>query len=145
MTDIQHDIDIELVARLRLAVGRLARRLRQQAEADLTPSGLSALAVIERGPLTLGELAAKERVRPPSMTRIVAKLEESGLVNRSPDEKDGRVFRVALTTEGRQAIQKIRTRKNAYLSKKLRSLPSDEIDALEKAVGTLERILEADA
>ena len=140
----EQEIDIQLVARLRLAVGRLARRLRQQAEADISPSGLSALAIIERGPLTLGELAARERVRPPSMTRIVAKLEETGLVTRTPDDQDGRVYRVALTHEGKQTIQRIRTRKNAYLAKKLRSLSRADIEALERAVETFERILEED-
>jgi DNA-binding MarR family transcriptional regulator len=135
-------IDIQLVARLRLAVSRLARRLRQQAEGEISPSGLSALASIEKGPITLGELAERERVRPPSMTRIVAKLEEDSLVTRTPDEHDGRVHRVALTAEGRRTIQQIRSRKNAYLARKLRTLSKDEIDALQKAVATFERILE---
>jgi DNA-binding MarR family transcriptional regulator len=98
--------------------------------------------VIEKGPITLGDLAAGERVRPPSMTRIVAKLEESKLVVRTADENDGRVFRVALTPEGKKTIQQIRGRKNAYLARKLRSLSQEEVDALERAVGTLERILE---
>jgi DNA-binding MarR family transcriptional regulator len=142
MTESTKTIDTELVARLRLSVSRLARRLRQQAEGDITPSGLSALAVIEKGPITLGDLAAGERVRPPSMTRIVAKLEESKLVVRTADENDGRVFRVALTPEGKKTIQQIRGRKNAYLARKLRSLSQEEVDALERAVGTLERILE---
>jgi DNA-binding MarR family transcriptional regulator len=136
------EIDTQLVARLRLAVGRLARRLRQQAEANITPSGLSALMIIEQGPLTLGELAARERVQPPSMTRIIARLEESGLVTRSHDPRDGRVYLVALTAEGHRTIDRMRTRKNAYLAKKLRSASREEIAALEQAVSTLERILQ---
>jgi DNA-binding MarR family transcriptional regulator len=76
------------------------------------------------------------------MTRIVAKLEEDSLVTRTPDERDGRVHRVALTAEGRRTIQQIRSRKNAYLARKLRTLSKDEIDALQKAVATFERILE---
>jgi DNA-binding MarR family transcriptional regulator len=135
------DVDIQLVARLRLAVGRLARRLRQQAEAGISPSGLSALAVIEQGPLTLGELATRERVQPPSMTRIIAKLEEDGLVVRSQDPLDRRISRVALTAEGKRTIDRIRSRKNAYLVKKLRSASPDELHALEQAVVTLERLL----
>jgi DNA-binding MarR family transcriptional regulator len=139
------DLDIQLVARLRLVVSRLARRLRQQAEKDITPSGLSALASIERlGPCTLGELAARERVQPPTMTRIVVRLEEDGLVDRIVGPEDRRVSRVALTADGRQTIQRIRSRKNAYLAKKLRKLSADEIEALARAVDALERILEED-
>jgi DNA-binding MarR family transcriptional regulator len=119
--------------------------LRQQAEKGITPSGLSALASIERlGPCTLGELAAHERVQPPTMTRIVVRLEEDALVDRIVDPADRRVSRVALTGDGRQTIQRIRSRKNAYLAKKLRKLSSGEIDALARAVDALERILEED-
>jgi DNA-binding MarR family transcriptional regulator len=139
------DLDIQLVARLRLVISRLARRLRQQAEKGITPSGLSALASIERlGPCTLGALAAHERVQPPTMTRIVVRLEEDGLVDRIVDPEDRRVSRVALTGDGRQTIQRIRSRKNAYLAKKLRKLSAGEIDALTRAVDALERILEED-
>jgi DNA-binding MarR family transcriptional regulator len=81
-----------LAARLRLGVTRLARRLRQEAEAGLSPSTLAALASIERlGPLTMSELCAVERVQPPSMTRIVSGLAEAGLVNRTADPADRRV------------------------------------------------------
>src|SRR5881227_2139715 len=95
--------DTELASRLRLAVTRLARRLRQQAEGEATPSQLSALASVERlGPITLGELAAVERVQPPSMTRIVARLEESGYVTRVVDPTDRRVARAGITDAGRE-------------------------------------------
>src|SRR2546423_13827260 len=91
--------DAELAARLRLAVTRLARRLRQEtqnADGDVPPSGLSALSSIERlGPLTLGELSAVERVQPPTMTKVVAGLESLGLVSRTVDPADRRVARVA--------------------------------------------------
>ena len=82
--------DEELAARLRLSATRLARRLRQEADAGLTPSQLSALAVIEReGPLTLGALADQEKVAPPSITKVVAKLESIGLVARAVDPAIG--------------------------------------------------------
>ncbi len=89
----------ELPTRLRLAIMRLARRLRQQADADLTPSMLSALANIEyRQPVTLGELATAERVTPPTMSKIVARLQEAELVTRTPDDNDKRIQRLSLST-----------------------------------------------
>src|SRR5207248_11562840 len=97
--------DTDLAARLRLAITRLARRLRQQAEGEVTPSQLSALSSVERlGPVTLGELAAVERVQPPSMTRIVAGLEEAGLVARKVDERDRRIARVPTTVAGQRLL-----------------------------------------
>src|SRR5947207_14933426 len=90
--------DAELAARLRLLIARLARRLRQQAQGEISPSQVSALASIERlGPLTLGELSGIERVQPPSMTRIVAALEAGGLVSRTVDPADRRVAHVEAT------------------------------------------------
>src|ERR687891_597030 len=93
--------DTELATRLRLGIMRLARRLRQQAPEGITPSQLSALATLEgNGPLTLKDLAAAERVQPPTMTRIVAALEEAGLVVRSVDKKDRRCSNLKLTGDG---------------------------------------------
>src|SRR3954469_1794979 len=87
--------DAELASRLRLAVTRLARRLRTQLPGQLTPSQLATLSSVERlGPLTLGELSSAERVKPPTMTKIVACLEELGLVTRTVDQSDRRVARV---------------------------------------------------
>ena len=92
----------ELAARLRLVLNRLARRLRNQTPEDLSPSLTSALVTIElQGPITLGRLAACERVTPPSITRMVATLERLGLVRREADPADRRVARVSLTPEGR--------------------------------------------
>lgn len=137
------DVDAELVSRLRLAVMRLARRLRQQAESGISPSMLSAVATIANcGPLTLGRLAEIERVQPPTVTRVVARLEEEGLVAREPDAHDKRVSRMSVTPEGRRLIERARNRKNAYLAKQLRKLSPDEIVALTSVVGSLERLLE---
>src|SRR5437764_9162406 len=119
--------DTELAARLRLAVTRLARRLRQQADGEATPSQLSALASVERlGPITLGELAAVERVQPPSMTRIVAGLEEAGFVSRQVDPRDRRVARVETTVAGQRFLERSRGRKNAYLAARVRNLDADD-------------------
>jgi len=135
-----------LAAELRLAVMRLARRLRQQAPGDVTPSMLSALTVVDRlGPITLGDLAGFERVRPPTMTRIVARLEEDGLVEREPDESDGRVTRIRLSSAGRKLISKNRTRKDAYLADRLRQLSPRERSRLQGGIEVIQRLLDEEA
>jgi DNA-binding MarR family transcriptional regulator len=137
------EVDRELVERLRLAVGRLARRLRQQAVDEITASQLSALTSINRfGPLTLGKLASVERLRPPSVTRIAAGLEEAGLVVRRPDPGDRRVARVEITPRGRDLLERIRTRKDAYLAARLTALPPEQLAVLRDATAVLERLLE---
>src|SRR4051794_29544474 len=114
-----------IAARLRLSATRLARQLRQETSAGLTPSQLSALATIERhGPLTLGTLAEHERVAPPSITKLVAKLEAGGLVARKLDGKDRRVAWVSTTTAGNRRLATIRQRKNAWLP--ARPAPPDD-------------------
>jgi DNA-binding MarR family transcriptional regulator len=133
----------ELPTRLRLAILRLARRLRQQAEADLTPSMLSAMANIEyRQPVTLGQLAEAERVTPPTMSKIVGRLEDARLVIRTADSEDKRIQRLSLSREGVKLIARNRSRKNAYLARKLRRLEPEEVAKLEDAVEVIEKILE---
>ena len=135
-------VPTELAPRLRMAVMRLARRLRQQAEGEVTPTLLSALSTVERtGPLSLGELAAAERVQPPTVTRAVARLEELGLVRREADPADRRVSRVQVTPEGRRYVQRSRTRKDAYLAQRLRSLDPTEQALLAEALPLLERLV----
>ena len=146
MTSDRKPRDDRLAAELRLVVMRLARRLRQQAPADVTPSMLSALTVVERlGPITLGDLAGFERVRPPTMTRIVARLEEDGLVAREPDESDGRVTRLELSSAGRKLITKNRTRKDAYLADRLKRLSPRERARLEAGIEVIQRLLDEEA
>jgi DNA-binding MarR family transcriptional regulator len=142
MTTTTVDQDQELPARLRLAVMRLARRLRQQAEAGATPSMLSALSTVERlGPVTLTELAQLERVQPPSITKVVARLEEEGLVKRSTDLKDRRVARIALTAKGKRLIEQNRSRKNAYLARAMSDLSTEDVNVLIKALDVLDRLM----
>ena len=137
--------EAELASRLRLAVMRLGRRLRGQAEGDLTPSQASALSSVERlGPLTLGELSAAEGVRPPTLTKIVAALEEKGLVARHTDPADRRVSRVEATAAGSQLLTRSRSRLDAYLARRLASLESDDREALVRAVAVIEGLLERD-
>ncbi len=138
--DRSHD---ELAARLRLAVARLARRLRREAGGDISPSQLSALAsVAHQGPLTLSELSAIEQVQPPTMTRVVAHLEEQGLLTRTVDPEDRRVARVTATSLGEQFLDEARRRKNTYLAARLASMTAGDREALAQALEVLEHLAE---
>ena len=138
-------VDPQMAARLRLVLNRLARRLRREAADDLSPSLISALVTIDvHGPITLGELAAHELVRPPSVTRMVTGLEQRGLVRREADAGDRRVARVSLTAEGRRVLRSTRTRKTAYLAKRLGRLDEAQLAALMDALPVLESLLEGE-
>ncbi|HEX2040309.1 MAG TPA: MarR family transcriptional regulator [Acidimicrobiales bacterium] len=134
----------ELAARLRLVMARLVRRARQEATTmETTPSMLSALSIVANlGSPTLGELAAAERVTPPTVTKIVARLEDAGLVAREQDAGDRRIARVRLTDEGRRFVERTRSRASAYMAKRLRTLSDEEREVLAAAVPVLERLLE---
>jgi len=133
---------VELAARLRLGVTRLARKLRQEAEPGLTPSLLSALATIDRrGRVTVGELGTLEQVQPPTMTRLVASLVDAGLVRREPDEADRRVAWLSITPDGARLLGRTRRRKEAYLVRRLQRLTPDELEVLERAAPVLERLV----
>jgi len=132
------------VARFRLAIVRLARKQRQQAGTGLTPSLQSALAMIDvRGPLTLGELAAVEQISPPTITRIVSKLEEMGLVARAVDPHDRRVTRVDVTTQGQRQLAESRERRDVWLRERLDGLAPEDLEVLVAAIEPLERLLQA--
>jgi DNA-binding MarR family transcriptional regulator len=131
-----------LAADLGLAIGRLARRLRQQGNGGVTASLLSALWTIERlGPITLGDLATAERVQPPTITRIVSRLEESALVTREVDPADRRVARIALTGQGRRLLDTTRSRRTAYLAKALRSVRPEDRAVLARAVELMDDLI----
>jgi DNA-binding MarR family transcriptional regulator len=130
-----------LGSQLRLAVLRLSRRLRQQSVGDVTASQLSALsAVAKHGELSLGELAAIERVAPPSMTRIAARLEEQQLLERRVDAADRRVARVAASPAGASLLAENRTRRDAFLAARLQDMTPEEQDILARAIPLLERL-----
>ena len=141
--------DPELATRLRLAVTRMARRLRQESGVvgpELSPTLTSALATIDRcGPLTPSAFAEAERIQRPTATRIVGRLEQQGLVARSADPTDGRVSFVAATSDGRALLKRIRTRKSEYLAKRLKQLTPEEQATLGRAAELLERLLEEPA
>ncbi len=133
-------------ARLRMAIVRTSRRLRQEAAGaggELTPTAVAALATVERhGPLTPSELAGIERVKRPTATRTLRGLTEAGLVDRAPDPADGRSALVSVTAEGRERLRRLRGRKNAYLARRMRGLPVADLATLERAAEILEGILE---
>jgi DNA-binding MarR family transcriptional regulator len=139
---------MDAAAQLRLGIVRTARRLRQEAAAEasgLTPTSTAALATIERhGPLTPSELAVLERVQRPTVTRTLGCLEREGLVERTPDPADGRSALVSLNAAGRERLRRLRGRKNAYLAKRMRDLPAEDVAVLERAAEILEGMLESE-
>ena len=136
--------DAALASALRPAVMRLARRLRQMRDdddLDLGSNQLSAMAVLlNSGDLTMGELAAAEKMQPPSMTRIVNALEERGLVARAADPRDRRASRVSLTGSGRQILLANRRRRDQWLAKRLAELDPAEREVLRESVRILEKV-----
>jgi DNA-binding MarR family transcriptional regulator len=132
----------EIAARLRLSATRLARRLRQESGAGLSPSQQSALAVIaNHGPLTLGALAEHERVAPPSITKVVSKLECDGLVTRAPDRADRRICRVAISPEGEALLEESRRRKTAWLTARISELDPERQRRLADALDMLDELV----
>lgn len=133
----------DLAGRLRLATARLARQLRLQADTGLSASQHSALASIEtHGPLTLGDLAAREQVAPPTVTKVVGRLEDDGLVDRTVDPADRRVSRVSITPEGRRRLDRSRARRDAALAERLATLSPGDLDRLGHAVDVLEALVD---
>ena len=131
----------DLADRLSHAVVRLARLLRQQDEGELTPTMRAALGTISRdGPLTFGELAAIEQVAPPTITKVVGKLEDAGLVVREPDEVDRRVWRISLSEAGRRRLDSDRRRRRRWLTEQVHGLDAADVDRLAEAVDVLERL-----
>jgi DNA-binding MarR family transcriptional regulator len=137
--------DAALSSHLRVAVMRLARRLRsQRLESPHSLTHFAALATVERhGPITPGALADHERVRPPSMTRIVTYLENAGFIRRDPHPTDGRQQLLSATEAGRDLLAADRRRRDAWLARQLGSLTDEEIATLTKALPVLERLAQA--
>jgi|APCry1669192269_1035402.scaffolds.fasta_scaffold30997_2 DNA-binding MarR family transcriptional regulator len=144
MTSTAHtstDLDLDVAARLRTAVTRLNRRLRQQSLGGISPAQASMLAMADRlGTPTLGELAKAEQIQPPTTTRLVAQMEDAGLLARLTDEKDKRVCRVEVTPAGRRELKRIRNEKTAYLVDRLESLDESERLRAVELVELLERL-----
>ncbi|NQX11747.1 MarR family transcriptional regulator [Microbacteriaceae bacterium VKM Ac-2855] len=132
----------ELATDVRVAVGRLGRRLRKEkAQHDMSDTMFAVLAYLFReGPKTLGELADYEQVKPPSMTRTVNCLVDDGLAERMPDARDGRVTRIRPTTAGSDLVLKVRESRNAWLVQQLADLTADERATLADAAAILRRL-----
>jgi DNA-binding MarR family transcriptional regulator len=149
MTQIASDPTLtESASRLRMVIVRTSRRLRQEAAGavgELTPTSAAALATVERhGPLTPSELAEIERVKRPTATRTLRVLSEAGLVERTRDPEDRRSALVSITAIGRDRLRRLRSRKNAYLARRMRDLPAADLVTLDRAAEILERILEGE-
>jgi DNA-binding MarR family transcriptional regulator len=147
--------DVGLATALRISVSRLARRLRVERTAQGTPESelsdtqFAALSVLERYSdpdkpgMTPGDLAEHEKVQPPSMTRVIAVLEERGLVMRAPHSTDRRQVVLTVTDEGRTVVQRARRRRDAWLAKRLKELSPQERATLRAAAPILEKLSQA--
>ena len=130
-----------LAAALRVSISRLSRRMRAQGDSFLSATQLAALGAVSRhGVLTPGELAEHERVQPPSMTRVIARLEEMQLLTRSPHPTDRRQVVLRLTPEGEKLLKEERRRKEAWLAQRLGELTAEERAILRQAAPILERL-----
>ncbi|MEA2355235.1 MAG: hypothetical protein QOD61_1364 [Solirubrobacteraceae bacterium] len=136
---------VELAARLRVVLLRTSRRLRHRGDTGLSPSLTNALiAVARRGPLTPSELADGEQVKRPTATRLIACLEQAGLVSRDPDPDDGRSYRVGVTPRGASLLASVAGCNDAYLARGLGGFEPEELATLARAADLLERLLEED-
>ena len=144
-TENQLGTDAGLASSLRMSVMRLARRIRNERDSDgLSLSQMAVLGTLYRsGPTTSGELAAAEKVKPPSMTRTVGCLEELGLVTRRPHDTDGRQVVVELTEAAREAIELDRVRRDAWLAQRLDELEPEDRELLRRVAPLLDRLVGA--
>jgi DNA-binding MarR family transcriptional regulator len=142
--DDEHAVDNELATRLRLAVGRLARRIRL-ATNDIPPLQFSALATLDKqGPLRSGELAAREAVTAPTMTRVLAALADRGLITREADPTDARSVRVSLSAAGVESLDRIRSERTALLGARIARLSAAQRAALISGLSALEALVDDD-
>jgi DNA-binding MarR family transcriptional regulator len=145
MTHPQSRTDAGLATPLRISVSRLARRMRaervaQGLQPELSDSQLAALAALEKHTMTPGELAEHEKVQPPSITRVIASLEERGLIQRMPHPTDRRQVVLTVTEQGRDVVRRVRELREAWLAQRLRELTPAERAILKEAVPILEKL-----
>jgi DNA-binding MarR family transcriptional regulator len=131
----------DLAAELRVAIMKTSRRLRLESSSEeLTPAQYSVLAGLRNEQHTIGELAAREQVAAPSMTRIVKSLLEAGLVTRTASEHDGRQVLIAPTVEGMAAYQAARSQRTAWLARRVESLGAEDRATLARAAALLQEM-----
>jgi DNA-binding MarR family transcriptional regulator len=136
--------DVGLASALRSSILRLSRQLRWQRadDTELTANQLGVLGALgKHGAMTIGDLAVHEKVKPPSMTRIVSNLEAAGLARRVPHETDKRQVLVDLTDAAHDLLAANRRRRDEWLQTKLKTLTPEERDILRKAAPVLERLV----
>ncbi len=135
----------DATSRLRLAVGRLSRRMRQESSLGHSLTQIGILATLERaGATTLGDLAAIERVAPPTITKAVATLVDAGLVDKVVDADDRRVCRAVLTGAGRRELTRMRSQRDAWLATRLATLSTVELDRVMDVIPLLEALASDD-
>jgi len=131
----------DVAGRLRLAVARLQRIVRQQAMGGLNLAEGSCLAIIDRhGPLSLSDVASRENLSAPTITKIVTRLEGQGLIERLADPTDRRVSLVAVSKNGAALLERVRSSRTAYLHRKLRELSDEDLSSLLAALPVLEAL-----
>jgi DNA-binding MarR family transcriptional regulator len=134
----------EVAAALRLAVGRMHRQLRQEAEGSLSLSQWAALATIEQlGPMRIGDIAERENVSAPTATRLVASLEELGLITRTADESDRRSSQVTVTDAGREQLRAARAASNERLTQRMSRLPDEDVRRIFEVLPVLDRLIDS--
>lgn len=136
------DTDRELANRLHSAAIHLLRRVRRTDPlTGVSPAQLSALSVLMSGPKTLGELAAAEQVRPPTMSRLVGEMRRAGVARTRADRRDRRLVRVLATSRGLRVLRRGRRLRIENLEQLLASLDEGERASLGRALGAIERML----
>lgn len=142
VTSTYSGTDEELAARLRLAVGRLNRRIRIDDKDSLPPLQLSTLVTVENhGPLRLSELARREAVTAPTMSRVLTALDEAGLVSRAADPGDARGVLISISPAGVSRLAELRSHRTALIARRLDRLDDLQRGALEAALPALEALL----
>ena len=144
MPEVTTEIDpLALAEALRPTLLQVGRELRREARAvGISPEQVSLLVSIRHEPrIGIGALAAKERVSPPAMTKHVDRLERDGLVARTTRDDDRRCVGLTLTGEGQKVLRRVRSRRTAWLTARLRELDPEELAAIEAATGPLRKLL----
>jgi DNA-binding MarR family transcriptional regulator len=139
---VEIDEQTQLAARLRLVVGRLHRRIRIDGRESVPPLQLSALVTVEQhGPMRLSELARREAVSAPTMSRVLTALDEQGLVIRTPDPNDARGVQIVLSDAGAARLAEVRSHRTALVARRLGRLDDDERRRIVEALPALEALL----
>jgi DNA-binding MarR family transcriptional regulator len=144
MTTLQTKSRATLAENLRISIARLSRRMRAQIGSSLSTTQLAALAAVDtNGSMTPGELAEHEKVQPPSMTRVIAALEDQRLLVRTKHPTDGRQALLSVTDQGRALLREERRRKEVWLARQLADLTEEEMEIMRQAAPILEKLSRA--